>query len=258
MFNIILRRYRIGKTTNIEKNVKIGDYCIIGENTIIKSGTELKNNVIIENNTTIGNNNIFFPFSTIGMIGQDKALTGEPTYLEIGDDNIFREYVSVHRSSNINGITRIGNNNFFLAYSHVGHDAAVANNVILYNYAALGGYSSIMEYSRLNAYSCIAPFCRIGKYSYIATNSKIINDIIPYVTAEGSPAKLRGLNIWALKKHKKNTIPLIKEIYDVLIDNSILMKEKIEIIKAKEACGNLDISSFIIDSKYGVCTEVLR
>jgi UDP-N-acetylglucosamine acyltransferase len=254
----MFRKYKVSKTANIGKNVRIGDYCIIGENTIIKSGTELKNNVIIGNNTTIGNNNVFFPFSTIGMISQDRKYAGEPTYLEIGDNNVFREYVSVHRSSNSNGITRIGNNNLFLAFSHVGHDAVVENNVILSSYAALAGYSSIMEHSRLNAYSGIMPFCRIGKYAYIAANSKIINDIIPCVTAEGSPAKLRGLNIWALKKQKKNIIPLLKEIYDVLVDSSMLMKEKIEIIKEKEIYENLDISSFIIDSKYGVCTEVLK
>ncbi|MDR1149750.1 MAG: acyl-ACP--UDP-N-acetylglucosamine O-acyltransferase [Spirochaetaceae bacterium] len=253
----MFRTYRVSKTADIGKNVRIGDYCIIGEHTIIKSGTELKNNVIIGNNTTIGNDNVFFPFSTIGMVSQDRKYAGEPTYLEIGDANVFREYVSVHRSSNTNGTTRIGNNNLFLAFSHAGHDAVVENNVIVSGYAALAGYASIMEYARLNAHSSVMPFCRIGKYAYIAAHSKIINDIIPYVTAEGSPAKLRGLNIWTLKKHKKNTIPLLKEIYDVLTDSGMLMKEKIEIIKEKEAGENLNITSFIIDSKHGVCTEVL-
>jgi UDP-N-acetylglucosamine acyltransferase len=254
----MFRKYKISKTANIGKNVRIGDYCIIGENTVIKSGTELKNNVIIGDNTTIGNDNVFFPFSTIGMISQDRKYAGGPAYLEIGDGNVFREYVSVHRSSNANGITRIGNNNLFLTFSHVGHDAVVENNVIVSGYAGLAGYASIMEHARLNAYSGILPFCRVGKYAYIAANTKITNDIIPYAAAEGSPAKLRGLNIWALKKHKKNSIPLLKEIYGVLADSGMLMKEKIEIIKEKEAGENLNITSFIIDSKYGVCTEAVK
>ena len=252
----IKRNYSVSKKANIDSNVKISDYCVIEDDVTIESGSVIKNNVFIGSNTHIGKDNEIFSFATIGSISQDIKYTKEPTYLSIGNNNTIREYVSINRSTIVNSKTIVGNNNLFLAYSHIGHDCTVGNNNTIGCYTAVGGHSVIMNNSRICAHSNITPFCRVANYSYLAANSKIILDIVPYVLAEGNPASLRGVNIWALKKYKINLIDAINKIYNVIIHEKINMYEKIELIGNIDPSDELGFLSFIKNSKHGViCNE---
>ena len=251
----IKKNYSVSRRANIDNNVIIGDYCVIEDDVTIESGSVLKNNVFIGSNTYIGKNNKIFSFATIGSISQDRKYSEEPTYLSIGNDNIIREYVSINRSTFINSKTKIGNNNLFLAYSHIGHDCVIEDNITLGCYTALGGHSVIMSNARICAHSIVVPFCRVANYSFLAANSKIILDMMPYILAEGNPAILRGLNIWALKKYKNNSINIIYKIYKVIINNKINMNEKIEQITKIDPFDDLGYLSFIKNSKYGVISN---
>jgi UDP-N-acetylglucosamine acyltransferase len=139
----IKKNYSVSKKAHIDNNVTIGEYCVVEDDVTIESGSILKNNVFIGSNTYIGKNNIIFPFAVIGSTSQDKKYSGEPTFLKIGNDNVFREYVSVNRSTKVNDETKVGNNNYFLTYSHVGHDCIIKDNVTVGSHAALGGYSLV-------------------------------------------------------------------------------------------------------------------
>jgi len=251
------KNYTVSKKSFLGKNVKIGDYCTIEDDVLIGDGTILKNNTFIGSNTRIGKNNVIHPFAFIGNISQDRKYTGEPTYLEIGDNNVFREYVSINRGTSVNSKTIIGNDNLFMAYSHVGHDCIVEDHVTIANYAALGGHAVVKSYARVYSYSALIPFCRVGNYSCLAANSISILDLIPYAVAEGNPAKLRGVNIWKLKNmEKRDSIAVIKKIYSVLVDDKKNMPEKLSLISNLDLSDALGIQSFIKESKLGViCNE---
>lgn len=249
------KNYSVSRKANIDKNVKIGDYCVIEDDVTIESGSKIKNNVFIGSNTHIGKNNEIYPFAVIGSTSQDRKYSEEPTHLRIGDNNTIREYVSINRSTIVNSETKIGNSNLFLAYSHIGHDVIIENNITLGCYAALGGHSMVMSGARICAHSMIVPFCRVANYSFLAANSKIILDMVPYIIAEGNPAILRGLNIWALKKYKNNSINVINKIYNVIINSKINMYEKIEQINNIDPTDELGFLAFIKSSKYGVISN---
>lgn len=250
------KNYTVSKTA-VLGNIKIGDYCTVEDYAIIGDGTVLKNNSFIGRNTRIGKNNKVHPFAAIGNISQDGKYTGEPTYLEIGDNNVFREYVSVNRGTSVNAKTIIGNDNLFMAYSHVGHDCIVEDNVTIGNYAALAGHAVVMSNARVSAYSAIIPFCRVGNHSFLTANSISISDLVPYAVAEGNPAKLRGVNIWKLKKiDKRDSIAVMMKIYAVLVDDKKIMPEKLSLINNLDPSDALGIQSFIKGSKLGViCNE---
>lgn len=253
-----IKKYR--NNIQIENNVKIGKNIIIGKNVVIKSGTVIKNNVIIGDNTIIGNNNKIFSFSSIGSISQDRKYIGEPTYLEIGDNNTFREFTLVNKGTNINSKTIIGNNNLFLAYSIIGHDAVIKDNSIIGCYSAVGGHSSLFNNVRLCAHSCVTPFCRMGEYSFLAANSKIISDIIPFCTAEGNPAKLRNINIWALKKQNfnKEKVQILRKLYETVINEEMQLTDKLNTITTIDPTDIFGIYSFIKCSKFGVINKVKK
>jgi UDP-N-acetylglucosamine acyltransferase len=253
------KNYTVSKTAIIGKKSKIGDYCVVEDGVIVKDnvtlgeGTRLMNHSIIGDNTEIGKYNTVHPFAVIGGISQDYKYTDEPTNLKIGNKNVFREYVTINRGTSANSTTMIGNNNLFCAYSHVGHDSTVKDYVTVGNYAALGGHAVIMSNARVCAFSAISPYCRMGDYSFLAANSMCILDLIPYAIAEGSPAKLRGVNIWKLKKiNIRDSIPVIKKIYKILVDNKHIMSEKLPLINNIDPSDTLGIQSYIISSKFGV------
>jgi len=254
----IRKNYSVSKKANIGNNVTIGDYCVIEDDVTIESGSVLKNNVFIGSNTRIGKNNKIFSFATIGSVSQDRKYAEEPTHLNIGNGNTIREYVSINRSTVVNSSTKIGNNNLFLAYAHIGHDCTIENNNTIGCYVALGGHSVVMNNMRICAHSIITPYCRIANYSFLAANSKINLDMVPYITAEGNPAMLRGLNIWVLKKYKNNSIGVIDKIYKVIINSEITMHEKIKLIEKIDPSDELGFLSFIKNSRYGVICNARR
>jgi len=211
----------ISNKAKIHKNVKIGPFCIIDDNVEIGEDTELISNVHIGGNTLIGSNNVFFPFSTIGLIPQDKKFKGEESSLLIGNNNTFREHVTINPGTKDGGMkTIVKNNCLIMIGSHIAHDCTISSNVILVNNAMLGGHVNIGECAIIGGNSAIHQFVNIGKYAMIGGMSGVESNIIPYGLYTGIRSNLRGLNLVGLKRKgldKKiiqNILTVFKKIFD--------------------------------------------
>ncbi len=209
----------ISKGSIISKNCFIGPYCIVGENVKIGNNTKLYSNVTIDGNTIIGEGCEFYPYSTIGTNPQDLKYAGEKSFLKIGNNNIFREYVTINPGTFGGGlITSVGNNCLMMVSSHIAHDCKIGNNVVLVNNASLAGHVVIEDYAILGAFSGVHQFCRIGKHSMTGAMSGIDSDVIPYGTVIGNRAYLSGLNIVGLKRRgfSKQIIQELRKAYGLL------------------------------------------
>ncbi|MEN8694906.1 MAG: acyl-ACP--UDP-N-acetylglucosamine O-acyltransferase [Akkermansiaceae bacterium] len=190
----------ISPEATIGKNVEIGPFCVIEANVTLGDGCKLHSHVVIHGYSTIGADNEFFPFSAIGIKSQDLKYAGEPTALFIGDGNVFRENVTIHRGTKEETPTRIGNDNLFLAYSHVAHDCTLGNNIILSNNGTLAGHCVVEDHVIISGLSGCHQFCRIGQHSIVGGITKIVQDVPPFTIADGNPAAVRGINKIGLER----------------------------------------------------------
>ena len=191
----------ISKKAIIHKSVKVGPFCTIGDNVVIEENCELISHVCIDGNTKIGKNNLFFPFSSIGLVPQDKKYQGEKSELIIGDNNIFRENVTINPGTTEGGmVTKINDNCLMMIGSHIAHDCNISSNVILVNNATLGGHVSIDQNAIIGGNSAVHQFVNIGKYAMIGGMSGVESNIPPYSLYIGIRSGLRGLNLIGLKR----------------------------------------------------------
>lgn len=190
----------ISETAQLGEGCEIGPFCVIEEGVRLGEGCRLHSHVVVHGKTEIGKENEFFPFSAIGIKSQDLKYAGEPTYLEIGDRNVFRENVTIHRGTVAEIPTRIGNDNLFLAYSHVAHDCHLGDQNILSNSAALAGHVELGDHVIVSGLSGIHQFCRVGDHAIVGGMTKIVQDVPPYMIADGNPAALRGVNKVGLER----------------------------------------------------------
>ncbi len=190
----------IDPSARLGAEVSIGPYCVIGADVEIGDGTWLQHHVTVMGPTRIGKGNRFYSYSSIGQQTQDLKYSAEPTWLEIGDDNTFREFCSVHRATSPGDKTIIGSHNNFLCYVHIAHDCIIGDHVIFSNNGTLAGHVVVGDHAILGGLSAVHQFCRIGTRSIIGGCSKIVQDVPPYCTADGNPARARGLNIVGLKR----------------------------------------------------------
>ena len=212
----------ISEKAILGSNVTIGPYCIINKNVKIGNNVNLKAHVYIDGNTTIGNNCTFFPYCSIGTSPQDLKYKGEESELKIGNNNIFREYVTVNPGTEGGGLkTIIENNCLFMINAHIAHDCKIGNNVIMVNNASLAGHVILEDYSIMGALSGAHQFCRIGKHSMIGGLSGVDSDVIPYGTVIGNRAYLSGLNIIGLKRRgfSKDIIQDLRKAYGLLFSS---------------------------------------
>lgn len=203
-------------------NIKIGPYCIINDHVKIGNNVELKAHVYLDGNTIIGDNCVFYPYCSIGTAPQDLKYRGEKSKLKIGNNNIFREYVTINPGTEGGGLeTTIGNNCLFMISSHVAHDCKIGNNVIMVNNASLAGHVILEDYAIMGALSGAHQFCRIGKHSMIGGLSGVDSDVIPYGTVVGNRAYLSGLNIIGLKRRgfTKEIIKDLRKAYGILFSS---------------------------------------
>lgn len=205
---------------NIAERVGIDAYTVIRGKVSIGAGTQIGSNVVIKGNTKIGKNNKIFQFASVGEDCQDKKYKGEETWLEIGDDNTIREFTTLHRGTiQDNSLTKIGNKNLFMAYSHVGHDCIIGDNCILANGATLGGHVVLDDFVTVGGLSALHQFCQAGKHVMIGGGSIVKKDIPAFVLVVGNPAKARGLNLVGLRRRGfseqriKNLTNAYKHIY---------------------------------------------
>jgi len=226
----------IAEGAKIAANVKIGPYCVVGENVSLGEGCELMSHVVLGGHTSIGKGNRFFPFSAVGMEPQDLKYHGEPSRVEIGDNNTFRENVTVNAGTEGGGmLTSIGNSNLLMAYVHIAHDCHIANEVVLANAAMLAGHITISDGAIIGGMSAIHQFIRVGRFAMIGGMSGINKDVPPFcLTAGGYRPGLAGLNIIGLKRRNFSLedIARLKQAYRILLQGSGKMSNKIA--QAKE------------------------
>jgi len=213
------------------KDVSIGPYAIIGENVEVGDGCIIGPHVVIDGWTRIGSGNKFYQGASIGCEPQDLKFKGEKTFLVIGDDNIFREHVTISRGTGEGGgETRIGNDNFFMAYSHAAHDCHVGSHVVLTNAASLGGHVTVEDRVVIGGLSGVHQFTKIGKMAMVGGCTKVIRDVPPFVIVDGVPARVAGINVVGLRR---NGLPPeirdeIKKAYRILYRSNLTIMQAIE------------------------------
>ena len=235
----------------------IGPFCTVGAEVSLGSGVRLESHVVIDGKTSIGDETQVFPFASIGLAPQDLKYGGEPTATEIGKSNHIREFVTIHRgTAGGGGLTKIGDDNLFMAQAHVAHDCQIGNNVIMANAATLAGHVEIDDRANVGAYSGVHQFCRIGLEAFVGGYSVVVKDAPPYAIIQGNHAKCYGLNKVGLKRrgYSKETIEKLHHAYHLLLTAKLNTSQALERIKDEiRDCKEVDILvDFIETSKRGV------
>jgi UDP-N-acetylglucosamine acyltransferase len=228
--------------------VRVGPYSVIGPAVKIDNDTEVGAHVVIEGPTTIGKNCRFFPFSSIGQIPQDLKFHGERTELIIGDNNVFREFVTFHRGTAGGGKrTVVGHDSFFMAYTHVAHDCEIGSHVIMGNAATLAGHVTVGDHSSIGAFSGIHQFCRVGKFGFVGGYSVITKDVLPYSKTVGNRAHCYGLNPIGLRRKgfDDEKLGIIKKAFRLLLQSKLNTSQALEAI-AREI-PQIDEVQYLVD-----------
>ena len=215
----------IDSNAKISKNVSIGAYSVIGPNVQIGEGTIVQSHVNITGNTVIGVNNKIYPFVSIGNDPQDLKFKGEKNFLEIGDNNTIREYVTINPGTEGGGgKTKVGNNCLFMVSSHIAHDCIVGDHVILANNVPLGGHAHVDDHAIIGGNSAVQQFTRVGKFAMIGGMCGVVRDVIPYGIAHGNRSILQGLNLIGLRRKNfpNKEILSLSEAYKIIFKNENL------------------------------------
>jgi UDP-N-acetylglucosamine acyltransferase len=240
----------------IASDVIVGPYCVVGREVTIGAGCWLQNQVTICGPVRIGTGNRFHSFCSIGQQTQDLKYVGEPTYLEIGNDNCFREFVTVNRATAVGSVTRVGHRGNFLAYSHIAHDCVVEDEVIFSNNGTLAGHVLVQSHAIIGGLTAIHQYCRIGKHAITGGCSKIVQDVPPFLIADGNPAEVRGVNVVGLERRgvPAETIRVLKESYRILYRSKLNTKQAVE--ELQKSFGDVvevkELIDFIEKSERGI------
>jgi UDP-N-acetylglucosamine acyltransferase len=242
--------------------VQLGPYCVIGAQVELGDGCRLQQHVTIEGPSVIGARNIFFACASIGQQTQDLKYRGEPTYLRIGDGNTFREFVTVHRGTAPESCTRIGNDGNFLAYSHVAHDCTVGDGVIFSNNGTIAGHVEVHDHAIIGGLTAIHQYCRIGRHAITGGCSKIVQDVPPFMIADGNPARVRGVNQVGLERHgfPEESARRLREAYRLLYRSKLNVQQAVEEIR-RTLSGTAEIAQlieFIEASSRGIIRRPVR
>ncbi len=241
----------------IAEGVEIGPYAVIGEYVSIGAGTTVGAHAVIEGWTEIGCDNRIFQFASVGAAPQDLKFHGEKSFLRIGDRNMIREFVTLHRGTESGtGETVIGNDNLFMAYSHVAHDCVVGNRVILANGATLAGHVEVDDHAILGGLSAVHQFCRVGSHVMISGGAMVTQDIPPYTIAQGDRAKTVGLNLVGLKRRgfSEAAIRSVKKAYKLVFRSGLRVEDALtRIAEEVEATPEAKVfTDFIQNSQRGI------
>ena len=218
----------VSPQATLASDVEVGPYSIIGAGVEIGPGCIVGPHVVIKGPTRIGTGNHFYQFASIGDAPQDLKYKGEPTRLEIGDRNVFRESCTMNRgTAHDHGVTRIGNDNLFMAYTHVAHDCVVGNKCVFANCATLGGHVHVGDWVILAGFSGVHQFCKVGQHAFLANNAAVARDVPPYVMAVGQPARPHSINTNGLKRRgfTAQQIQNIRHAYKVLYRSKLKLAE---------------------------------
>jgi UDP-N-acetylglucosamine acyltransferase len=244
---VIDSRAIVSPKAQLAANVTVGPFSIIGPDVQIGPGTIVAPHVVINGPTVIGADNHFFQFASIGDAPQDKKYKGEPTRLEIGDRNVFRENCTVNRgTTHDKGVTRVGSDNLFMAYSHVAHDCQVGSKTVFANCAALGGHVEIGDWVILGGLTAVHQFVKIGAHAFLAGGAIVTRDVPPYVMVAGNPATPHMVNSEGLKRRgfTEEQVRNIKDAYRILYRSDLRLSEALEKLQPS-AAANSEIRAFV-------------
>ncbi|MDP3706052.1 MAG: acyl-ACP--UDP-N-acetylglucosamine O-acyltransferase [Legionellaceae bacterium] len=220
----------IHQSAKLAEGVTVGPGTIIGADVEIGEGTWIGPHVVIQGPTVIGKNNKIFQFASVGDAPQDKTYQNEPTRLEIGDNNVIREFCMISRGTvKGGGLTRIGDHNFFMAYSHVGHDCMVGNHIVMVSYAALSGHVVVNDYVNIGAYAAVHQFCHVGAYAFIARATYVTKDVLPYVMIAGHTTNACGINSVGLRRggFSSTAIDSLRRAYKIIFRRGLTVQQAV-------------------------------
>ncbi len=219
--------------------VTVGPYCVIGPDVQLGEGCWLQHHVTLCGPSVIGPRNRFFAYASVGQQSQDLKYAGEPTFLQIGEQNTFREFVTVNRATAAGNVTRIGSFGTFLAYAHVAHDCSVGDHVVFSNNGTLAGHVQVGECAVIGGLTAVHQFCRIGAHAITGGCSKIVQDVPPYMVADGNPAVIRGINQVGLERRGfgAESLRALREAYRVLYRSNLNTKQALEVLRERWAEG---------------------
>jgi UDP-N-acetylglucosamine acyltransferase len=218
----------VDPSAKLADDVTIGPFTVIGPHVEIDAGSKIGPHVVINGPTRIGRDNRIFQFASIGEEPQDKKYHGEASLLEIGDRNTIREFSTINRGTEDGGgITRLGNDNWIMAYIHIAHDCLIGNNITMANGASLAGHVTIDDYAILGGFTLVHQFCAIGQNAFCGMGSAISKDIPPYIMVSGNPAQPYGLNIEGLKRRgfDSDVVRSLKEAYKVIYRSGLTIDD---------------------------------
>ncbi len=221
----------VSPRAELAADVTVGPFSVIGPDVTIGAGTVVGPHVVINGPTRIGAHNRVFQFASIGDAPQDMKYRGEPTRLEIGDRNVFREFTTVNRgTAHDQGVTRIGNDNLFMAYSHVAHDCTVGSNTVFANCAALGGHVEIGDWAILGGLAAVHQFSKIGAHAFLAGGAIVTRDVPPYVMVAGNPAVPHAINSEGLKRRGFGPAQIrnIREAYRIVYRSGLRLSDALD------------------------------
>jgi UDP-N-acetylglucosamine acyltransferase len=230
----------VAREAQLAPDVEVGAYTVIGAGVTVGERCRIGPHVVLQGPTRIGTDNHIFQFASIGDAPQDKKYQGEPTRLEIGDRNVFRECTTINRGTVTgHGVTRIGSDCLFMAYAHVAHDCIVGDKCIFSNATALAGHVEVDDWVILSGYSAVHQFCKIGAHVFLANNAAVTRDVPPFLMVAGAPAEPKGINAEGLKRRGfgPQQIANIKQAYRTLYRSQLKIAEATERLKELAAAA---------------------
>jgi UDP-N-acetylglucosamine acyltransferase len=245
----------IDPAARIGAGVEIGPYCIVGADVEIGDGCWLQHHVTVLGPTKMGKRNRFHAYASIGQQSQDLKYTAEPTYLEIGDENNFREFCTVNRATSPGDKTIIGSHNHFLAYCHIAHDCVVGSHCIFSNNGTLAGHVIVEDHVIMGGLTAVHQFCRLGAYSILGGCTKIEQDVPPFTTVDGNPGRARGLNHVGLRRAKfpEDGVQAIEEAFKTIYRRGLNRSQALAAIRQSAMTPEVDaMARFIETSKRGI------
>ena len=234
----------------------IGPYCVIAPEVMLGENCWLQHHVTLCGPMRAGARNKFYAYCSIGQQTQDLKYQGEPTYLEIGDDNTFREFVTINRSTTGEGKTRVGSRGNFLAYSHIGHDCTVGDEVVFSNNGTLAGHVQVGNHAVMGGLTAVHQFCRIGRFAITGGCAKIVQDVPPFMIADGNPAEIRGVNLVGLERKgfTPESVKWIKEAFSLIYRSKYNTRQAVDTVRKKlpQTEEIMQIIEFIEQSERGI------
>ena len=254
----------ISNTASIGSGVSIGAYCVVGANAVLGDGVKLMSHVVIDGHTSIGAGTEIYPFAVLGCAPQHTRYEDEPSTLEIGENCVIREHVTMHPGTAIDKMrTIVGNNGLFFAGAHVAHDCIVGDNAIFANNASLGGHAKIGDSVMLGGYSAVQQRCRVGSHCMLGAHSLVDSDVVPFSIAVGNRARLSGINVIGLSRRgfSDDSVNALRAAFQMLFEGDDIFASRVETTRAQfaDTAEVQDMSAFIDGAgRNGICQAAKR